>query len=147
MRIPLLPLCLLLIAANDPPAIQITHPWARATAGASKNGAAYMTITDQGAPDRLTGVSSPVADMVQLHQTSDDHGTMRMRAVDGGLTLTPGQPVTLAPGGYHIMMMGLKAPLTAGSSFPVTLTFAHAAPLTVTVQVEAAGGAMDHMHH
>jgi periplasmic copper chaperone A len=152
----LLPALPLLIAAGDAPAIQISHPWARATPGAAKTGAAYLTLTDHGAADRLIGVSTPAAAMAELHKTIDDRGTMKMRAVDH-LTLAPDHPVTLAPGGYHIMLMGLKAPLKRGETFPLTLTFAHAPPMTVTVPVEAIGasgvsdgsgmGGMPGMHH
>ena len=62
------------------------------------------------------------------------------------VALDPGKPVTFAPGGYHVMLMGLKAPLKVGDSFPLTLTFEHAHPVTVNATVEAtSGGAMrDH---
>jgi copper(I)-binding protein len=127
-----------LAAADDPPPFQIDHPWARASAGAAKTGAAYLTITDQGQPDKLTGASTPVADTAELHESMADMGTMKMRPLSG-LALAPGKPVTLAPGGYHLMLMGLKAPLKAGDTFPLTLRFEHAAPLTVTVAVEPIG--------
>jgi copper(I)-binding protein len=64
---------------------------------------------------------------------------MKMRPVPS-VALDTGKPVTLKPGGLHVMLMGLKAPLKAGDSFPLTLTFTHAPPLTVTVKVEAGGG-------
>jgi copper(I)-binding protein len=135
MRIPLLPVLLLLAAAGEAPQFQIDHPWARASAGAAKTGAAYLTITDQGAADRLTGASTPVADTAELHESMADMGTMKMRPVDG-LALDTGKPVKLGPGGYHVMLFGLKAPLKAGDTFPLTLKFDHAAPLTVTISVE-----------
>ncbi len=135
MRLLFLPLLLTLTAAGDPPPFQIDHPWARASAGAAKTGAAYLTITDQGQADRLTGVSTPVADTAELHESMSDMGTMKMRPLDG-LTLAPGTPVKLAPGGYHVMLTGLKAPLKAGDTFPLTLRFEHAPPLTVTITVE-----------
>jgi len=141
MRIPIVPLLalpLLLAAAGDPPSIQIDHPWARASAGAAKNGAAYLTITGQGQPDQLTGASTPVAATTELHESMDDMGMMKMRPMTG-LALTPGKPVKLAPGGYHLMLLGLKAPLKAGDTFPLTLRFAHAPPQTVTVTVEPIG--------
>jgi copper(I)-binding protein len=125
---------LVLTAAGDPQ-FQVDHPWARASAGAATTGAAYLTITDHGQPDRLTGASTPVADTAELHESMSDMGTMKMRPVDG-LTLAPGTPVKLAPGGYHVMLTGLKAPLKAGDTFPLTLRFEHAPPLTVTIAVE-----------
>ncbi|MSP00386.1 MAG: copper chaperone PCu(A)C [Acetobacteraceae bacterium] len=145
MRILLLPAMLFLIAAGDPPPVQIERPWARASAGMAKNGAVFLTITGQGTPDRLTGFASPVADTAELHESIDDKGVMKMRPV-AGLALEPGKRVTLAPGGYHVMLMGLKAPLKAGDSFPLTLRFEHAPALTVTVKVEPVGGGADHMH-
>jgi len=152
MRFALLPAALLLIAAGDASTITITvtHPWARPSAGASTTGAAYLTLTDSGAADKLTAVSTPVAGTADVHETINDKGTMKMRPVEGGLPLTPGKPVTLSPGGYHVMLMGLKAPLKAGDTFPMTLTFEHAPPQTVTVTVEApkrggGGMSMDHM--
>ena len=139
MRIPVAPILLLcLMAAGDPPRIQVDHPWARASAGAAKTGAAYLTLTDQGLPDQLTGASTPVAASAELHESMDDMGMMKMRPI-AGLPLTPGKPVTLAPGGYHLMLMGLKGPLKAGDSFPLTLRFQHAPPQTVTVTVEPIG--------
>ena len=128
-------------AASD---ISLDHAWARATAGNATTGAAYLTVTDNGAPDRLTGASTPVAAMAKLHETIDDNGVMKMRPV-AGIALTQGKAVTFKPGGYHIMLTGLKSPLKAGDSFPLTLTFEHAQPITVTVHVEAMGSAgMDH---
>jgi copper(I)-binding protein len=138
MRILLLPALLTLIAAGDAPQFQIEHPWARASAGAAKTGAAYLTITDTGTPDRLIGASTPAADTAELHESMADMGTMKMRPV-AGLDLAPGKPMKLAPGGYHLMLMGLKAPLKAGDTFPLTLRFEHAPPLTVTVAVEPVG--------
>ena len=135
LRIPLLFVPIALIAAGEPPHFQIDHPWARASAGPAKTAAAYLTIVDQGQPDRLTGASTPVAAEATLHESMADMGMMKMRPVDG-IALTPGKPVTLSPGGYHLMLTGLKAPLKAGDTFPLTLRFEHAEPVTVTVAVE-----------
>ena len=133
------------VAAADPSAISLQHVWARATPGAATTGAAYLTVTDNGRPDRLVGVSTPIAAMAEVHETIHDNGVMKMRPVAGGIALEPGKPVAFTPGGYHIMLMGLKSPLKAGDSFPLTLTFEHARPITVSVHVEAmgAGGMKD----
>jgi copper(I)-binding protein len=138
MRILLFLAAPLLIAAGDPSPFQIDHPWARASAGAAKTGAAYLTITDTGQQDRLTGASTPVAETAELHESMGDMGMMKMRPLPG-LTLTTNKPVKLAPGGYHIMLLGLKAPLKQGDTFPLTLRFEHAEPVTVTVAVEPIG--------
>lgn len=121
----------------------IGHPWARAAA--PPNGAAYLTITNQGqTPDRLVRVSSPAAEMSQLHVHLVEDGIMKMRPIDG-IDIEPGAPVELKPGGLHIMLMGLKAPLTAGMKFPLTLSFEKAGDVTVEVWVETAG-AMESGH-
>jgi len=128
------------VAAADESDISLEHVWARASAGNATTGAAYLTVTDNGRPDRLVGVSTPVAAMAELHETINDNGVMKMRPV-AGVALEPGKPVTFMPGGYHVMLMGLKNPLKAGDSFPLTLNFEHAQPITVTAHVEAVGGA------
>ena len=135
MRILLLPAAVILIAAGDAPQITVEHPWARASAGAAKTGAAYMTITDQGQPDQLIGASTPAAATAELHESMSDMGTMKMRPL-AGLPLKPGEPLKLSPGGYHVMLFGLKTPLKAGDTFPLTMQFEHAPPMTVTVTVE-----------
>ena len=132
------------LAAADTSGIALDHVWARPTAGNATTGAAYFTVTNTGAPDSLLGASTPAAAAATVHETINDNGVMKMRPVPS-IPLTAGKPVTLAPGGYHVMLMGLKKPLKAGDSFPLTLTFEHAQPITVTVKVEAMGAAaMDH---
>jgi len=131
------------VALADPMGIQVEHVWSRAMpAGAT--GVVYLSVTDNGAPDTLTGAASPVAAAAELHETIDDNGVMKMRAV-ASLPVAPGKPITLAPGGYHIMLTGLKQALVAGQSFPVTLTFAKAGKITATAMVQAAGAAMPGM--
>jgi copper(I)-binding protein len=122
------------------PAIQVDHPWARATAPNAKAGGVFLTITDTGAPDMLTGAATPVAGMAELHRTVNDNGVMKMLPIDN-LMLDTGKKVEFAPGGYHVMLMDLNRQLKPGDSFPLTLTFAKAAPVTVTVMVGAAGAA------
>ena len=139
MRRLLIPAILFLAAAGDAPSITVTHPWARASAGAATAGAAYLTLTDTGAPDKLVSASTPVASTAQVHETINDHGTMKMRPVDGGLALPTGKAVSLSPGGYHVMLIGLKSPLRAGTSFRMKLKFEKAGAIDVDVHVEAAG--------
>ncbi len=127
-------------AFADETRIQIDHVWARA-APAGHEGAVYLTITDGGAPDTLTGVTTPVAAEAAVHQSIEDHGVMKMRPV-GPLPIAPGKPVTLAPGGYHIMLSGLKQSLKQGDTFPITLSFAKAGQVTATATVAKAGTTM-----
>jgi copper(I)-binding protein len=118
--------------------ITVENAWSRATPAAAKTGALYLTIIDHGAPDRLISVATPVADTAELHQTTMQNGIMRMRPVDG-LAVSEQEPGKLAPGGYHIMLMGLKQQLKPGASFPVTLTFEHAGAVQASAVVAKAG--------
>lgn len=119
--------------------IDIDDAWARATVAGMSMGGAFMEITNEtGSDDVLLGASSPVAEKVELHTHINDNGVMRMREVQGGVALPRNKEVELKPGSYHIMFMGLKAPLKAGETFPVTLRFKKAQPQTVQVEVKAA---------
>ena len=131
------------VAAADTSSISIDHAWSRA-AMSGHQGAVYMSITDTGSADTLTSVSSPVATSADVHETINDNGVMKMRPV-ASLAIAPGKAVTLAPGGYHIMLMNLKHALNEGDSFPITLTFAKSGPVTTMVQVEKAGATMPGM--
>jgi len=117
--------------------VDIKDAWARATPGKAENGAAYLTIVSP-APDRLVAVSSPAAKKAGLHAMTMDGGVMKMRPLDG-VDVPANQPVTLKPGAMHIMLQGLKEPLQAGKSFPLTLTFEKAGQREIEVAVEKAG--------
>jgi periplasmic copper chaperone A len=117
--------------------VEVKNAWARATPAGAQTGAAYVTLQSS-AGDRLTAASTPAAQAAQLHTMSMQGGVMKMRQVDG-IDLPAGQSVTLKPGGYHIMLMGLAQPLKAGQSFPLTLTFAKAGSQTVNVTVQNVG--------
>jgi len=130
----------LLIAAGAAAAqsvVEVTDAWARATPGKAENGAAYLTITSPTA-DRLTGLSTPVADKAELHLMTMEGGIMRMRPL-AGVDLAPGQKVALKPGGTHVMLVGLKEPLRPGQSFPLILQFEKAGASEVTVAVVKTG--------
>ena len=122
------------IALAQPSDIKIENAWSRA-ALAGHIGVVYLTISDSGAPDKLIAAASPIATKADLHESFTDNGVAKMRDV-AALPVTPGKPVTLAPGGYHIMLMGLKQPLKQGDTFPITLSFAKAGQLTATVTVQ-----------
>ena len=95
-------------------------PWSRATPPGASTGVAYLMIMNHGTEaDTLTGVSSPVAAQVQIHQTSNANGIASMRPVQN-IPLPSNSSVLAAPdGGYHLMLIGLKGPLKEGT--PVTL--------------------------
>jgi copper(I)-binding protein len=117
--------------------IRVDHAWSRA-AMVGHTGVVYLTLTDTGTQDTLISITTPAAVQADLHETINDHGVMKMRPV-ASLTVEPGKPLVLAPGGYHIMLMDLKHALKQGESFPITLNFAKAGAVAATVTVEKAG--------
>jgi copper(I)-binding protein len=137
-----LPLLGLLAGPALADGIAISDAWSRATPPGAKTGVVYLTVTDTGAADSLTAVETPVAEMAMLHESKTVDGISQMRPVEAA-PVSADAPLKLAPGGYHIMLEGLKAPLKAGDSFPVTLTFAQAGAVTATVEIRALG-AGDH---
>ena len=125
-------------AAAQPASVAVTEAWSRATTGAAQTGAIYVTVTAS-QPDRLLGASTPAAAMTELHQSRMEAGVMQMRAMPDGLPVTPGTPIHMAPGGYHLMLMGLKQPLKQGDHVAVTLTFEHAGAVTADAVVAGPG--------
>jgi len=120
--------------------LQISQPWARATPASAPAGGGFLKITNTGtAPDRLVSASSPAADIVQVHEMKMDGSVMRMREVEKGLEIPAGGTVTLAPGGFHLMMMGLKGPLKQGTHVPVTLVFEKAGKIEIELSVAGLG--------
>jgi periplasmic copper chaperone A len=118
----------------------ITQAWSRATPGGAKVAGGYLTIENRGsAADRLIGGSSDIAAKVQVHEMATNNGVMTMRPLDSGLTIEPGKTVTLAPGGYHLMMLDLKGPLKRGDKLPVTLEFEKAGKVQVSFDVQGVG--------
>jgi periplasmic copper chaperone A len=117
--------------------IEIKDAWARATPGGAQTGAAYLTLLSP-TGDRLTGVTSPAAEKAELHQMTNDGGVMKMREVSA-IDLPPGTPVSLKPGGLHVMLMGLQHPLEPGQSLPVTLQFEKSGARAVNVAVGKVG--------
>ena len=125
-------------------AIDIGHPWARSTTVGAAVGGAYLKLDNHGADDALLAASADtVAGSVQLHLMSMDGSVMKMRQVDT-IALPAGKVVDLKPGAYHLMLIGLKAPLKAGDKFPLKLKFEKAGEVEVTVDVEAGGS--EHAH-
>ena len=109
------------IATAQTAAVKVESAWARATVPGQKGTGAFMNITAKDSI-RLVGVSSPAAGVAEVHEMKMDGDVMKMRAVSG-LDLPAGQTVSLKPGGYHVMLMDLKAPLMKDSTVPVTLRF------------------------
>ena len=100
----------------DVGSIHITQPWARATPKAASTGAAYLTVANGGtAPDRLSCIASDVSATCQIHSMIMDNGVMKMRPVESGLEIKPGETVMLKPSSFHIMLVNLKQPLQRAS--------------------------------
>jgi copper(I)-binding protein len=119
--------------------IRIERPWARATAGNTRIGAAYFTLEDLGAaPDRLLRVKTPVAASGELHSHMMHDNVMQMRPVEA-IEVRPGSPTVLQPGGLHVMLTDLKQPLKEGERIPLTLEFERAGTIEIMVSVERAG--------
>ena len=119
--------------------ISIVAPWARATPGGAKVGAAFLEIQAKaGRDDKLIGVSSPAAQVVEMHDHVSDGGVMRMRKLEA-IPVPGGKAVTLKPGGLHIMMIDLKAPLKEGEAIDLTLQFEKAGTMAVKVPIQKIG--------
>ena len=119
--------------------LTISHPWSRATAPSQKVGAVFMTIEPNGNnEDRLIGAASPAAETVQIHNHTMVDGVMRMRPVDG-VDIPANGAAVLAPGGFHIMLIGLKAPLFEETVIPLTLEFEKAGKVEIEAVIKAAG--------
>jgi hypothetical protein len=129
------------IAANyKVGALEIDSPWARATAPTAPAGGGYLTIVNKGTTaDRLVAVRSPVAQAAAIHEMKMEGNIMRMRELDKGLEIPAGGTVTLAPSGFHVMLMGLKGPLKQGTKVPLTLVFEKAGSIDVELSVESLG--------
>ena len=126
--------------------IQVEQPWARATPAGASTGAVYLTITNKSHDaDRLLSASSDVADKLQFHEMKVVNGIMEMREITGGLPVAANDSVVLKPGGYHVMLIGLKKPLKADETIPLTLDFEKAGKISLTVPVRAMGAGHDDM--
>ena len=139
-------------------ALRIEAPFARASASAAvKASAAYFTLTNTGTrPDRLIAVTGDMARRVELHNIVQTDGVMTMVRIEDGVPLAPGTSVVFEPGGMHVMMMGLHAPLIEGDMLTVTLVFEKAGATEIQIPIRKIGAKhhdskrsrkMDHSKH
>lgn len=135
-------------AEDKPGKLAVLGAWARATPPGATVGAGYMTIENRGGePDRLLSAASPIAGSVELHETVRTGDVATMRPV-ANPTVPPGGALAMAPGGAHLMLMDLTAPLQPGQSVPLTLTFEKAGAIDVSMEVLPIGAAgPEHTHH
>lgn len=125
--------------------LKIEHPWARATPKGAKVGGGFMRITNTGKEaDRLIGGSAEVSSTFEVHEMKMDGNVMKMRALEKGLEIKPGQTIELKPGSYHVMFMGLKNPLTTGESVKGQLEFQKAGKVNVEYKIEDRGSSGAH---
>lgn len=117
--------------------LTVTDGFSRATPGTGP-GVAYVTIHGGDVADRLVSVSSPRSPRVEMHSMVMQGEVMRMREIEA-IDIAPGATVRLAPGGLHLMLMGMAAPLKAGETLPLTLMFEKAGPRTVNLPVGPIG--------
>lgn len=133
-------LAALLLAACSgelpPPAIEVGDAWARPASAGQSATAVYFRIENLGGEDRLAAIASPAGEAA-IHSTSLRDGVMRMRPVDS-LDVPEGSTVVFRPGGTHVMLTGLKAPLAAGSTVPIVLRFERSGDRRVTADVRSA---------
>jgi copper(I)-binding protein len=122
--------------------LKIGQPWARETPKGAKVGGGYVTITNTGTTsDRLIGGATPAAGRFEIHVMSMDGGVMKMRQMENGIEIKPGETVELKPGGLHLMMMDIKQPFAKGSEIKGTLRFEKAGSVDVVFPVQAMGAA------
>ena len=117
--------------------IHITHPFAYATVAGQGTGIAHMVLDNQGKQnDALINISTPVATKIEIHNMTMENDVMKMRALQK-LVLPAQTRIDMKPhGNIHLMLIGLKEPLTVRQPFPMTLTFKKAGKITVSVWVE-----------
>jgi copper(I)-binding protein len=145
MRGLLLALGALVLACAATPAaagddIVIKQAWSRATPKGAQVAGAYLTIENQGAAaDRLISAATPAAAKVEIHEMTTLNGIMMMRPLDSGLVIPAGASVTFAPGGNHLMFIGLGAPLSEGEHVRAALMFEKAGKIDVTFDVGSIG--------
>ena len=119
--------------------INISLPFTRATLPNAPVAGGFLTIENTGTePDRLISARSDIAGDTQIHEMAMQGDVMKMRQLADGLEIPAGETVVLAPGGFHIMFMGLKQALVEGESITVTLTFEKAGTVDVVLPIEAA---------
>lgn len=132
--------------AHHTVSIEVTGATAGPTAPGQPNGAVYLTITNVGAEaDRLVSAETPVAAAVEFHNSVEENGVAAMRK-EAAVEIAPGATAHFAPGGFHIMLIGLKSPLTAGETTPLTLHFEKAGAIDLEIVVGDAKAGHDHGH-
>lgn len=135
----------LLSACSAAGEVEVHESWAR-PAAMGGNGAVYFLLHNHTLQDdELTGASSDAAEAVEIHETrAGQNDTMQMM-MRPSIPLPAGEELKFEPGGYHLMLVGLKQDLNVGDEFKVTLHFKNHADIVMTVRVQESDGMdMDH---
>lgn len=132
--------------------LTIVHAWSRATAPSQKAGGVFLKIINSGdQPDRLIAIESEMADVGSLHATISEGDILKMRPVEGGIEVPANGEAVLAPGGQHVMLIGLRKQLVEETTIPLTLIFERAGRFEIMAVVESAGArgpaGADHGQH
>ncbi|UOD51069.1 copper chaperone PCu(A)C [Orrella daihaiensis] len=131
--------------------LSFTDPWIRGSVPGQKNGAGYLIIDNKsGQPAAMVSANSDRADRIELHTIVREDGVAKMREVQE-IPVPANGSVTLQPGGYHVMFIGLTQPFKEGESIPVKLNFSDGRSAEVTFTVKAptymgGGGMQGHGH-
>ena len=116
--------------------VVVEQPWARASIGVNRPGAAYLSVLNKGDEAvTLTGLSTPLAEMPEIHRTSTTAEGVSSMAPAGEIIIAPGESAALEPGGMHAMLMRLRTPMIEGETFPLTLTFSDGGEVMVDVPI------------
>ena len=126
--------------------VEVKDAWVRTTVQGQKATGAFMRITAKDGV-KLVGASTPVAGVAEVHEMKMDGDVMKMRAIPGGIEIAAGKTVELKPGGYHIMLMDLKAALPKDSTVPLTLLFTDAKGVSSKVELKVPVAAMPAHQH
>jgi len=129
---------LLMLAPAAPAAVSITNAWSRATPPATTVGVIYAELVADATDELIAIEADAVAQRVEVHVSSNDGGTMKMRPLTS-LALPAGQQVRFQPGGMHVMLIGLRKPLLAGATIPVTFKFRSAASVRIEAKIIGPG--------
>ncbi|WP_313024571.1 copper chaperone PCu(A)C [Pseudomonas lopnurensis] len=127
--------------------LSVSQAWSRAMPPSAPTGAVYFALENRGEQDRrLIAAQTPRADKAELHTHLHEGGMMKMQQVES-VAVPAAAKVEFKPGGNHVMLFGLKQPLVAGESFPLTLQFEGGIEVTTEVSIEDEAPASDAMHH
>lgn len=121
---------------GDTSPLTVSNAWVRPSPTMTGAGAAYFTVTNNtNSDDRLLSVSSDSAASLELHETKEVNGMMGMSPLPDGIVVPANGRLELAPGGIHVMLMGLSSTVTVGQEVSLTLHFQNAGDLIVTALV------------